>query len=175
MLMLTESWLGKEDVTLTNKLLTEAPSIFNWALDGLDRLTERGHFEMPKASQEAVLQLEDLASPVAAFLRERCKIDPAMSVEVDVLWDAWKVWCEGQGRGPGTKNGLGSDLRAAVPSLRKERPRVDGGRMSTYSGIRLLKAKEVNDDEPNRDEHDDEPDIRKEVVTTTVTTEVDPV
>jgi phage/plasmid-associated DNA primase len=34
--VLTRSFYGREDPTLTEALLLEAPSIFNWALAGLD-------------------------------------------------------------------------------------------------------------------------------------------
>jgi putative DNA primase/helicase len=38
------SFLGKEDVGLTSKLLKELPGILNWAIVGLQRLRIRGHF-----------------------------------------------------------------------------------------------------------------------------------
>lgn len=177
MLVLTKSFYGKENPKLTSELLTEAPSLFNWALDGLDRLAKRGHFEMPESSQEAMIQLEDLASPVAAFLRERCKIEPEGVVGVDELWHAWKEWCESQSRVPGNKNGLGRDLRAAAPLIHKERLRVeDGVRVHTYKGIRLLKTQEVNEDAPKthdaseEDVGDDGSDIHTDVAMTTMTT-----
>ena len=39
---------------MTDELLTEAPSIFNWALEGLDRLNDRGYFKNPKSGEEAI-------------------------------------------------------------------------------------------------------------------------
>src|SRR5262249_34938023 len=54
------SFYGRENVTLTEELLEEASSIFNWALEGFDRLTERGQFRQPKASMAAMQHLEDL-------------------------------------------------------------------------------------------------------------------
>ena len=142
MLVLTRSWYGEENPRLTTELLTEAPSILNWALEGLDRLTERGYFKLPKSSAEAISQLEDLASPMAAFLRERCKFEVEASVVVDTLWAAWKSWCEGQGVGPGTKAIFGRDLRAAAPLVRKVRPRDQGAGSHEYSGLRLLREDE---------------------------------
>ena len=40
-LLLTESFYGKEDLTLEDELAAELPGILNWALDGLERLAER--------------------------------------------------------------------------------------------------------------------------------------
>ena len=42
------SFLGTEDVTLTNKLLAELPGILNWAIEGWERLHSRGRFEAPQ-------------------------------------------------------------------------------------------------------------------------------
>ena len=47
-LILTESFYGREDLGLTDKLTSELPGILNWALKGLDRLQKRGHFVPPK-------------------------------------------------------------------------------------------------------------------------------
>lgn len=38
------SFLGKEDIRLTDKLMEELPGILNWAIEGLKRLRGRGHF-----------------------------------------------------------------------------------------------------------------------------------
>jgi putative DNA primase/helicase len=137
-LVLTNSFLGREDPTLTDTLLREAPGIFNWALDGLDRLLARGYFEQPAVSRDAMQRLEDLASPVSAFVRDRCVIGPVHEVEKDVLWAAWKDWCIGEGKDrAGTKAVFYRDLHAAYPGLRATRPEVDGKRVQVYVGIDL--------------------------------------
>jgi putative DNA primase/helicase len=136
-LVLTKSFLGREDPGLTDRLLLESPGIFNWALAGLDRLKDRGHFQPPASGQEAVQQLEDLASPVSAFVRDFCTLGADQRVNVDDLWAAWKRWCTMENRSPGTKVMFGRDLRAAVPTLHKARPREDGDRRMVYEGIGL--------------------------------------
>ena len=136
--VLTKSFLDKEDPGLTERLLTEASGIFNWALEGFDRLMERGYFEPPVSGREAVQQLEDLASPVSAFLREYCDVGSDRRVGVDDLWRAWRAYCEDQHRGPGTKDVFGRDLRAAVPTVHKARPREGGdSRTHVYEGLGL--------------------------------------
>jgi putative DNA primase/helicase len=71
-MIMTRSFYGRENPDLTKKLCTELPGIFNWALDGLERLRERGRFQQPAASEDAVREMEDLSSPMGAFVRERC-------------------------------------------------------------------------------------------------------
>jgi putative DNA primase/helicase len=66
LLTLAQSFYGREDPTLTDALLEKASGIFNWALEGLDRLLERGYFIQPESAREALRHLEDLSSPVGA-------------------------------------------------------------------------------------------------------------
>jgi len=137
LLVLTKSFLGAENPKLTDELLAEAPGILNWVLEGLDRLHKRGHFRMPTASEEALVQLEDLSSPVAAFLRDRCEQGPEFEIAVEELWSAWKDWCVDENRHPGTKANFGKDLKATAPTVRRMRPREVEDRVYLYAGIRL--------------------------------------
>jgi putative DNA primase/helicase len=73
-LKLIKSFYGREDLALTDKLLKELPGILNWSIDGWHRLMEFGHFKQPKSALDEVQEFEDLASPISAFLRERCEI-----------------------------------------------------------------------------------------------------
>jgi len=137
-LMLRESFLGREDTELTNKLLAELPGILKWALVGWRRLRQRGRFVQPESSQDAIRELGDLASPVSAFVRDCCMIGPGYQANVDDMYAAWKDWCEGHGRDhPGTIQTFGRDLLAAVPSLRRARLRDGDDRRRAYVGIGL--------------------------------------
>lgn len=135
--VLTRSFLGREDPLLTDKLLAEAPGILNWALDGFDRLAERGHFVTPASGRDAVQELEDLSSPVSAFVRDECEIGADCTVPVDRLWTAWKAWCERENRHPGTKAVLGRNLKATAPMVKKRRERDGDDRTHIYAGIGL--------------------------------------
>jgi len=137
-LLLRNTWLGQENPRLTRELLEELPGILNWALDGLDRLQRDGYFAEPAASKEAIVALEDLSSPVAAFVRDCCVVNPALEVARDELYRAWRRWCDDQGRDkPGTAAVFGRDLRAAVPGLGDRRLRDGQQRHRHYQGIDL--------------------------------------
>jgi putative DNA primase/helicase len=137
-LVLTQSFYGREDQTLTARLLTELPGILNWTIAGWRRLTERGHFLQPRSALDAVRQLEDLGSPIGAFLRERCIIGAEHSVGVSRLFAAWEQWCKTQGRDhPGTAQSFGRDLRAAIPGVKVTQPRDGEERSRFYQGLRL--------------------------------------
>lgn len=118
LLMLAESFYGREDLTLTDKLLRELPGILNWSLLGLDRLRRRGHFEPPQSSLDAIRQLEELASPVSAFLGDWCTIGPNERENVRTLYLAWRRWCEAHAHKPGPDHVFGRNLHAALPQMR---------------------------------------------------------
>jgi putative DNA primase/helicase len=134
----TRSFYGQEDRGLTDLLLTELPGIALWAIEGWRRLCERGHFIQPPSGREMVENMEDLASPVGAFVREACEVGPGFSVTVDVLFECWKDWCKKQGRDQhGTKQTFGRDLSAAMPEITMTRPRDGDNRIRYYEGIKV--------------------------------------
>lgn len=135
-LSLTRSFFGVEDVNLTKELFTELPGILLWALDGWRSLNARGRFHQPDASHELVQDIEELSSPVQAFIRERCVVAPGQRAEFTDLYEAWQAWCTDSGLASATpKQTFGRDLRAAVPGLRARR---GTGQARFYDGIGLL-------------------------------------
>jgi putative DNA primase/helicase len=140
-LRLVRSFYGQEDLSLTQKLLEEAPKILLWALVGRDRLASRGYFVQPRSARQAAEELTDLASPMGAFVRTKCILDPHSCVQCDMLYDAWTRWCDEQHREhKGTIQSFGRDLRAVVPDLEVTQPRDQrtGERVRYYQGIGLL-------------------------------------
>jgi putative DNA primase/helicase len=136
-LTLVNTFYGREDLDLTKRLLTELPGILNWSIAGLERLQRRGRFQQPKSARGAIQELEDLGSPISAFIRERCTVGPGKSVLAQTLYSAWTAWCEAQGRDhSGTVQTFGRDLRAVVPWLNVTQPR-SAGQARTYEGIAL--------------------------------------
>lgn len=138
LLRLTKSFYNQEDVTLTSQLVQELPGILLWAIEGLKRLRARQHFIQPQAVAEAVRDMEDLASPVLAFVRERCVVGKGYRIWVDDLYIAWKSWCEQDGRTAITnKQTFGRDLAAAVPGVVRRR---GAGDVPFYEGLGLKVA-----------------------------------
>lgn len=124
-LSMNNSFLGRENTRLTADLLAELPAILGWALDGLDRLATANTFTTPSSSGDAVSALQDLVSPVAAFVRDACTVKAGAEVVVSDLFSTWKAWCEDNGHRPGSLQTFGRDLRAVVPALRVTRPHGD--------------------------------------------------
>jgi putative DNA primase/helicase len=144
LLLTTRSWLGKENYELETGLRTERTGILNWSLGGLRRLTldNENHFTRVAAADEAITTMQDLASPVGAFVREQCKLDAGAEIAVEDLYAAYKSWCEQAEHRKSDKARFGRDLSAACPSVRKRRPRDGSKRYAVYAGIRLRKEEE---------------------------------
>lgn len=139
-LQLRRSFYGHEDRGLEAKLLAELPGILLWALEGLDRLRARGYFRQPDTGAEAVRQLEALASPIKAFVEERCELASDATADSATLYGAWSAWCADQGRPPGTVPIFGRNLLSAYPELRVSRPRAGDKRVRLYEGVRVVGA-----------------------------------
>lgn len=137
-LQMVNSFYGQEDLNLKTRLLKELPGIFNWAIEGWKRLKENERFTIAASSEDLADELEEISSPMGSFVREQCLTDSAYKIETTKLYDAWKSWCADHGRDkPGAMSSFGIQLRAVVPGLRKERPRLGGDRAQYYVGIKL--------------------------------------
>lgn len=144
-LTMQTSFMGKENTRLTDQLLEELPGILRWSLDGLDRLTVSG-FTVPQSSQDATTMLQDLVSPVAAFVRDRCIRGPQERERVQEMFEQWKLWCEDNGHRSGSAQTFGRDLRAVVSNLTVTQPRdATGKQVRTYQGVRLRTDADEND------------------------------
>ena len=151
-LVLTRSWYGREDRHLSDRLMAELPGILNWAMEGYRRLSARGHFVIPDTAADAMQELQDLGSPIGAFLRDECVIEAGAEVACAHLYGRWCEWCEEHGRNhPGTEQSFGRDLRAAAPGVQGTQVRREGQRVRVYRGIRRLHPGECH--APSRSRH----------------------
>jgi putative DNA primase/helicase len=156
MLQMTRSFAGIEDYDLLPKLAGELPGLLNWAIAGWARLRETGRFTVPASSQELGRAMDDLSSPIRAFLGE-CYVvgDDYDSVLVDDIYNDWRSWWMEKGRPAdkvGDKDGFGRQLRSAVPRLAKKRVWREVGsarqKIYTYFGLRRMNEDEFNADRP---------------------------
>tara|TARA_R110002110_G_scaffold415538_1_gene650511 strand:+ start:2977 stop:4410 length:1434 start_codon:yes stop_codon:yes gene_type:complete len=136
------SFLGHEDRELTSKLLGELPGILNWSLEGLRRVQSGDEIVTPTAARELIEGIEALGSPVTAFVKEQCSIDPTASTQKDTLWIEYRKWhyTNGIPGNPLSKEVFGRALKTAFSGTIKEhRPRAtdDGPRPRHWSGIAL--------------------------------------
>lgn len=131
------SFKGREDIGLTDRLLLELPGILLWAIEGLRRLTANGRFGVPGDSAAIDADVRRTASPHAVFIEERCTVDPAARVDVNVLWSAWQAWCLDDGAEPGNKRWLTRKLKAVIPELETVEEKAGQHRTKYLIGITM--------------------------------------
>ncbi|CAN5423883.1 hypothetical protein BH11PLA2_BH11PLA2_44000 [soil metagenome] len=142
----TNSFFGVEDKGLTARLIQELPGIARWALEGLVRLRQQGRFTEPASGLKLSQQMADIASPVAAFAREKLVVDAEGTIATKDAFILWKHWCDEAGRRSGSESTFGKDLMAAIPGIDKIRPRTEFGRTQEYAGIRERTYQDTDDD-----------------------------
>jgi putative DNA primase/helicase len=89
----TQSFAGREDHGLTARLLGELPGIFNWALEGLDRLTASGRFTESARSVQLRERVGEGGDATSAFADEYLEVDEESWCFEDDLMDAYTEWC----------------------------------------------------------------------------------
>jgi putative DNA primase/helicase len=152
-LRFSKSWYGAEDRKLTNKLLAELPGILKWAIVGWGRLNQRGHFLEPKSSDSLRDQMNDLASPIGAFIRQECVLGPNEWVVRKELHTAYVAYREAAGaKHIEDAPEFGTALHAAVQELESKKKRIEGKQERVYVGIRLKTDAEKADEEKAPDE-----------------------
>ena len=128
----------ERDPDLADKIIaTELPGILNLAIAGLYRLRARGHFRQPESAADLIENAKDLASPIRAFVGERCDLGPDLWEEKDLLFRAWCEFAGGHRLASGSSALFGKNLMAACAGVRASRRGPDGERIQAYAGIRL--------------------------------------
>ncbi len=147
----TRSFCDREDSGRFDRLSRELPRILLWALADWQRLRRQGPVMQPQSGRELLAAMEELKSPISAFLDDRCVLDPREIVSVATLYKVWRSWCQEHGRDAvGDEPSFGPDLHVASPGLSKSRLRQGSLRITHYRGIRLRTP--LNPDQEPADE-----------------------
>lgn len=142
-LRLTQSFYGREDLGLYNRLVPELPAILNWALEGWERVRSRGYFKRPESAEGLVQQFEDLGSPIRSFVRDCCDEGP-YEQEPQPVFEAWRSWCARNGRQHvGTLQTFAKDLRAALAGVDMKKVGGRGQQRRVWVGVRLKPKDEM--------------------------------
>jgi P4 family phage/plasmid primase-like protien len=127
--------LERQDHTLGERLIEELPGIFNWAVQGLQRLRERGRFLEPGSSHEAKEDYKRETNPARAFLEEQCEIDPRHSIQKEALYKKYRDWAIESGYRPLGLVQFAKEVRRVCPTVQVSRPRQGEGRVQVFDGI----------------------------------------
>ena len=104
----------------------ETEGILNWALEGLLRLLERGHFIEPDYSKITKEQHRLEENPEREFIQDNIeftgkKYDQVSTLE---LYKRYEAHCSDYGLLKKTANAFGQEVRRAFPRVKKTNPRM---------------------------------------------------
>lgn len=139
-----QSFYGREDRGIKNRLVQQAPGVMLWALEGLRALRERGEFSMPAQSNEAMDSFRTTSSPTASFVEECCEEHSGAEILKLEMYDAWQAWAKERGIRPISRGRFIERLRANTQAVHSETYLRDGHKLSVFKGIKLMPWAERN-------------------------------
>lgn len=125
----------RRDRHLVDRLRAELDGILLWALDGLDRLRERGHLVEPSSSSATRGRWADAADPIGRFVAERCVSDPSASVSKAKLHADYQSWAEDRGAPMLDEATFAKALLATAPGITDARRGGRRNRAYTWVGL----------------------------------------
>lgn len=102
---------NKPEPALKAAIHEEGPGILNWALDGLDRLKERGHFDPPESVTGATHEWEKSNDLPSQFAEEHCTVSPEGEVAASLLYSNFRQWAIDNGHQPPSSNRVAEDWK----------------------------------------------------------------
>jgi P4 family phage/plasmid primase-like protien len=124
---------------LLQELKKEVSGIFNWALEGLERLSQQ-NWIMTKSSymDDCHNEFKRATNPLQLFIEEECVVEGNATVDSNELRSSYKRYCEDKGYKVPPDNILGKELKRL--GINKNRIRKEEGRIILYEGIQLLSS-----------------------------------
>ena len=133
------------DPNIIEKLTTqdELSGLLNWALKGLDRLLERGHFLQTKTTEEMRQFYQELATPELAF-RNHCLIENSEGMlSKDQMYNSYNNFCKMKGLVSISKQKFTAELLKHI-YLEQSQKTMDGSRVRVWLGCDLNCGNGVN-------------------------------
>lgn len=130
----------KTDIHLSEKLTTpeELSGIFNWAIEGADRLMKNGKFSYSKSVEDVRTQYSRLSNPIKAF-SEDCIEDDDGEEDRDVIFQAFVYYCREHKIPVVSKIAFSQHFQENVPSAVASFRFDNYQRIPTWKNIKLKK------------------------------------
>lgn len=145
----TESFAGKEDLTLESRLMAELPGIFNWGIQGLEKLRQIGRLPLSDYAKSILTEIEENLNPTDTFISKFIDFVPnedggaSCCLYLDFAYQTYRKWTDLEGRKPIGR----SRFSAAVNSFFSTKPEVRreqttngkgrGARMVYFTNLRM--------------------------------------
>jgi P4 family phage/plasmid primase-like protien len=128
-----------DDKFLINKLTIqeELSGMFNWALEGLERLLQTGDFSNSKTAEEMEIKYKKLSSSVAGFVTDCCQTDTDAETRKEELYLAYCNYCRESQLIADSKDVFYKKLPIYAEHIKDVRSTVGGRRTLIIKGIKL--------------------------------------
>lgn len=138
---MSNSFYGKEDTQLADRLAKELPGIFNWSIAGQQRRMAREgqRFIQPATGRELLELMEELGNPIGSFVSDALEYDIDGIAQKDDVFACWRRWSTAKNIPPGNDLTFKRRFLAATQDHRvvAERARVNGELCNIYRGVKL--------------------------------------
>ena len=105
-----QSFLGREDHGLEDRLSRDLPAVLAWAVAGWAEYQRMGSLQPPESVTAATSSYRVNNDHLAQFFEDRCLLNPHMHVMSSALWSEWEAWCHTSSIRPGTNRAFKADL-----------------------------------------------------------------
>lgn len=124
-----QSFYGREDPTLEDRLRRNLDAVLTWAVDGLRAYQQAGNkLNAPVAVHAKTNEWRNENDPVSRFVEDRCTTGPAQSVSNQAIRNAYQEWARA--------NGENDCLTAkALSQALQNIPGVESGRTNSSRGF----------------------------------------
>lgn len=130
------SYVGREDFGLKDKLHKEVAGIAQWALHGLRRLKKNGRFTEAETGLVEKSNIEHDMNPLSGFIENVCIVDTKQVVIVDRLYDSYLTFCKQHHiNAPYSQAKLTRLIKASNMPIEHERVSFDGQRHTIFRGL----------------------------------------
>lgn len=116
----------------------EMPGVLNWALEGADRISKRGYYELPESLEQNLEEFREDSNPLHSFMKECVEYDSDACVSVPDLHYAFASFVRDDVRTIPSAKSLGRLIRALGDErIAKDMSRLRTGNKRFYAGICL--------------------------------------
>jgi putative DNA primase/helicase len=135
---LTQSFLGREDTGLLDRLLPELPGFALMCLRAYRELHKRGRLLEPAESRLIRQRWFLTDNPTAEWAKQKCVLDDKAKEKIETLYESYRDFCGANGEFESSASALSRKLQNIYRGQLKAVHKRDG---NYILGIRLLPAK----------------------------------
>ena len=135
----------KKDVTLKNRLRAERDGVFNFMIEGLQRLLSLKEIPFGGTESQSVHARFKISNDsLGTFIEQECILDAEASEPVSILQNAFNRFCETQGLPVTFGDWFIKRLYESFTNLKPTRPSISGERVRCVAGIKLKTTLEMD-------------------------------